>query len=526
MLDQATQDQLKSVFAELTSTYRFLVEAQGHPARQGLLELLQDVAAASDKMAVIDQETAGLQVRIERDGAILPIVIRGIPGGHEFTTLILAILHADGKGKWPDEGIQNRIKALNGPIRLTTYVSTSCVNCPDVVQALNQMALIHPDFHHEMVEGTHFQPEISELKIQGVPAVLAGDTLLHAGKAELSQLLDKLEAHFGFQSQESSEVKEYDVTVVGGGPAGVAAAIYTARKGLKTAIVAERIGGQLNETMGIENFVSVAYTEGPQLAADLFKHIGEYPIDILEHRRVERIENGDRKTLHLKGGETITTGALVLATGAKWRQLGIPGEKENIGRGVAFCPHCDGPFYKNKPVVVVGGGNSGVEAAIDLAGICSHVTLIEFADKLKADDVLVKKLKSLKNAEIKVNMAASHVLDNGAKVIGIKARDRIDGVEETILADGIFVQIGLVPNSAPFAGLVELNAFGEIIVDAHCRTNTAGIYAAGDLTTVPYKQIIIAMGEGAKAGLSAFEDFARGNIHTLESQDAKRSLSR
>ncbi|WP_372847230.1 alkyl hydroperoxide reductase subunit F [Pontiella sp.] len=515
MLDQATLNQLKTVYADLNSAFRLRVSAKGHPAEQELVGMMRDVASTSDKIELVELDSEGFETRFERDGEVLPIVIRGVPGGHEFTTLILAILNADGKGKWPDDGIRKRIAALKGPINLVSYVSTGCVNCPDVVQALNQMALIHADFHHEMVEGTHFQSEISERKIQGVPAVMAGDTLLHAGKADLADLLEKLEAHFGTGEIEAAETKEYDVTVIGGGPAGAAAAIYTARKGLKTAIVAERIGGQVNETKGIENLVSIPYTEGPQLAANLFEHLAEYPIDILEHRRVERIEDGPRKTLHMKGGETITTGALILATGAKWRQLGIPGEKENIGRGVAFCPHCDGPFYKDKPVVVVGGGNSGVEAAIDLAGICSHVTLLEFAGELKADGVLVKKAESLDNLTIKLNIAASKVLDNGSKVVGIEAKGRTDNMTETIEADGIFVQIGLTPNSAPFKGLVELNPMGEIVVDGHCRTGKPGIYAAGDLTTVPFKQIIIAMGEGAKAGLSAFEDFARGNIEQL-----------
>ncbi|QHI68347.1 alkyl hydroperoxide reductase subunit F [Tichowtungia aerotolerans] len=515
MLDQATQTQLKSVFATLESDYNIVVEAENHPAQADLITLLNDVAATADQIQVVENNAEGLRFTIERDGTPLPIVIRGLPGGHEFTTLILAILNADGKGKLPDDGIQKRIKALKGPVRLTSYVSTSCVNCPDVVQALNQMALIHPDFHHEMVEGTHFQEEISARKIQGVPAVFAGDKLIHAGKADLTDLLDKLEAHYGAAEAESADVKEYDVAVIGGGPAGAAAAIYTARKGLKTAIIAERIGGQVNETKGIENMISIPYTEGPQLAADLFKHIDAYPIEILEHRRVQRIENGDRKTLHIKGGEVITTGALILATGAKWRQLGIPGEKENIGRGVAFCPHCDGPFYKDKPVVVVGGGNSGVEAAIDLAGICSQVTLVEFSDQLNADNVLIDRLYSLDNATIHLNAAASKVLDNGDKVSGMEFENRVSGETETVQAAGIFVQIGLVPNSAPFADLVELNERGEIVVDDRCRTSKPGIYAAGDLTQVPYKQIIIAMGEGAKAGLSVFEEFARGTIQAL-----------
>lgn len=515
MLDPNVQTQLGSVFASLESDYRFVVEAKGHSASDDLMTLLNDVSATSDRIQTVKTDIEGLRFIIERDGKSLPIVIRGIPGGHEFTTLILAILNADGKGKLPDEGIQNRIKALKGPVRLVSYVSTGCVNCPDVVQALNQMALIHPDFHHEMVEGTHFQDEVSSRKIQGVPAVFAGDKLIHAGKADMSDLLDKLEAHYGAEAEKTFETKEYDVAVIGGGPAGAAAAIYTARKGLKTAIVAERIGGQVNETKGIENMISIPYTEGPQLAADLFKHLGEYPIEILEHRRVEKIEDGDRKTLHVRGGEIITTGALILATGAKWRQLGIPGEKENIGRGVAFCPHCDGPFYKDKPVIVVGGGNSGVEAAIDLAGICSHVTLLEYSDELKADGVLVDKVQSLKNVDIYLNAAASRVLDNGDKVSGIEFEGRVSGGTETVNADGIFVQIGLVPNSAPFTDLVELNERAEIVVDGHCRTGRPGIYAVGDLTDVPFKQIIIAMGEGAKAGLSVFEDFARGNISTL-----------
>ncbi len=516
MLDAATKQQLTSVFAELGSHYHFQVTAKDHAARPELVAMLQDVASTTPAIEMSESDMKGLGFSIEKDGKTLPVAFRGIPGGHEFTTLILAILNADGKGKWPDQGIQARIKSLKGPIRLTSYVSASCVNCPDVVQALNQMALLHPDFEHEVVEGTHFQEELSARKVQGVPAIFAGDTMLHAGKATLADLLAKLEAEFGAVQVEPLETKAYDVTIIGGGPAGAAATIYTARKGLKTAIVAEKIGGQVNETKGIENLISIPYTEGPQLAANLFKHLGEYPIDILEHRRVEAIEDGPRKTLKMASGETITTGALILATGAKWRQLGIPGEKENLGRGVAFCPHCDGPFYQGKPVIVVGGGNSGVEAAIDLAGICSHVTLLEFADELKADEVLARKLQSLANATIITSAAASQVLDEADKVSGIAYTDRKTGETRTVAAKGIFVQIGLQPNSAPFKDLVETNAMGEVVIDAKCRTSTTGIYAAGDLTTVPFKQIIVAMGEGAKAGLATFEDFARGAIDRLE----------
>ena len=515
MLDPDVTEQLRAVFAGLEAGYRFVAEADAHPAQDELLGLLADVASTSAKIAVVEAPVKGLQFRIEKNGQALPILFKGIPGGHEFTTLILAVLHADGKGKWPDEAVRSRIRALSGPIRLTSYVSQGCVNCPEVVQALNQMALIHPDFRHEMVEGTHFQDEVTRRKIQGVPAVFAGDSLLHVGKADLAQLLDKLEAHFGFQAAAVAEARQYDVTVVGGGPGGVAAAIYTARKGLRTAIVAERIGGQVNETKGIENMISVAYTEGPQLAADLFKHLGSYPVDVLEHRRVEAITRDGRIQLALKGGERISTGALIAATGAKWRQLGIPGERENIGRGVAFCPHCDGPFYRDKPVIVVGGGNSGVEAAIDLAGICQSVVLVEYNQRLKADDVLIRKLQSLSNARVMLGTQASAVLDDGAKVVGLRVKDLASGREEALAADGIFVQIGLVPNSAPFSGLLELNARGEIVTDRSGRTGVPGVYAAGDVTDVPYKQIIISMGAGATAALSVFEDFARGTLEQL-----------
>ena len=515
MLDPAVLEQLKAAFAGLEADYRFIVEAEAHAAQAELLGMLRDVASASGRLSVIERLSRGLSFTIEKNGQALPILFKGVPGGHEFTTPILAVLHADGKGKRPDQAVQNRIRALIGPIRLTSYVSQSCVNCPEVVQALNQMALIHPDFVHTLVEGTHFQDEIALRNIQGVPAVFAGDALLHVGKADLAQLLDKLEAHYGFQALEAAEVRQYDVTIVGGGPAGVAAAIYTARKGLKTAIVAERIGGQVNETKGIENLISVPYTEGPQLAADLFKHLGSYTVDVLEHRRVETIARNGRIHLALKGGEQISTGALVAATGAKWRQLGIPGERENIGRGVAFCPHCDGPFYQKKPVIVVGGGNSGVEAAIDLAGICSSVVLVHYRDRLKADAALVKRLNALSNAKILLNTQASAVLDDGARVVGLRVNGLPSGSAETLTADGIFVQIGLVPNSAPFAGLVELNGRGEIVTDRHGRTGVPGIYAAGDVTDVPYKQIIISMGAGATAALSVSEDFARGTLEQL-----------
>jgi alkyl hydroperoxide reductase subunit F len=374
------------------------------------------------------------------------------------------------------------------------------------------MALLNDNFTHEMVDGALYQSEVEALKIQGVPSVFADGELLHVGKADLGELLSLLEAHYGVDSEKTeTSVKNYDVVVIGGGPAGSAAAIYSARKGLNVAIVAEEIGGQVKETVGIENLISVPYTTGEELAENLKAHIQQYSIDLLEHRRVENIElQGKEKILSVAGGEKIIAPAVIIATGASWRRLNVPGEANHIGRGVAFCPHCDGPFYKGKHVAVVGGGNSGIEAAIDLAGICSKVTVFEFLDELKADQVLQEKAKSLSNVEIFLSSQTTEVIGNGEKVTGIRVKDRKTDEERIVDLDGIFVQIGLTANSNVFKNIVETNRFGEIEIDTHCRTNQPGIYAAGDVTTVPFKQIIISMGEGAKAALSAFEDRMRG----------------
>lgn len=517
MLDSAIVNQLRTHFAELKSDYVFSVFPSEHSSQPELLDLLESLASASPKLRVVQQgpKVSEIQFDLLRDGAPTGIRFRAVPGGHEFTSLVLAVLNADGKGKLPDEGIVRRIKALLGPIELRTYVSLACTNCPDVVQALNQLALLHGDLRHSTIDGAIATEEATRLGIQAVPTVYAGDRLLHVGKSTLAELLEVLEEAFGVADQAhtepAGEKKVYDVIVIGGGPAGAAAAIYSARKGLRTAVVAQKVGGQVQETLGIENLVSVTYTEGPRLAADIDKHLRAYPIDLLENRRVERIVDGESKDIMLKGGEVLTSRAVIVATGAKWRELGIPGEKEYLGRGVAFCPHCDGPFYKGKRVAVVGGGNSGVEAAIDLAGICSHVTLVEFLDVLKADAVLVKKLHSLPNVDVIASARVTDVIGTGDKVTGLKYSDRTTDEAREVTIDGVFVQIGLVPNSAIAKDLVDVNRFGEIVIDARCRTSAAGIYAAGDVTTVPFKQIVIAMGEGAKAALSAFEDRMRAN---------------
>lgn len=516
MLDSAMKDQLSGIFAGLTTNYIFDVTvAPEHENRHELLELLNDVASCSDKLSVQVTDGDGLEFSLLKNGEKTGIKFRGVPNGHEFTSLLLAILNSDGKGKnIPDESICNKVKALNGPVKLTTYVSLTCTNCPDVVQALNVMATLNPQITHEMVDGAINQEEVEAMKVQGVPSVFADGKLIHVGRGDFGELLGKLEAQYGVKEENLPVVeKNYDVIIVGGGPAGSAAAIYTARKGLNVAVVADRIGGQVKETVGIENMISVSQTTGQQLALNLMAHMKDYPIDILEHRRIEKVELGDReKLLTTSTGEKLIAPAVIVATGASWRRLNVPGETEYIGRGVAFCPHCDGPFYKGKRVAVVGGGNSGVEAAIDLAGICSKVTLLEFADELKADQVLQDKVRSLPNVEIFMHSQTMEVLGNGEKVTAIRIKDRKTEEVRNIELDGIFVQIGLAANSGPFRDVVDTNRPGEIVIDSHCRTSVPGIYAAGDVSTVPYKQIIISMGEGAKAALTAFEDRMRGII--------------
>jgi alkyl hydroperoxide reductase subunit F len=512
MLDNNIVEQLKTVFAKLEKNIDLVYAKSSHADQSQLVDMLEQIAGTSANITVRSTDTVASipSFHIEYLGKPNGIYFRGIPSGHEFTSLILAILNSDGKGKFPDELIASRIKRLKGPIKITTFISLTCENCPDVVQALNQMAVIHGNFRHEMVDGAYTQDEIKALGVQGVPSVMVDGKLTYSGRLNLVDLLSKLEETFGIEN-DTNEVRdlnlgEFDVVVLGGGPAGASAAIYSARKGLRTAILAERMGGQVMDTKGIENLIGVTYTEGPALAAQLAKHLAEYPVKILEHRRVKNIKQDAIKSIELESGEFLTAKSIIVTTGAKWRELGIPGEKEYIGRGVAFCPHCDGPYYKNKKIAVVGGGNSGVEAAIDLAGIVKEVVLFEFMPDLKADKVLVDKLKSLPNVSIVTEARTSQVLGDGEKVIGLEYENRQTKELMKIDLDGIFVQIGLLPNSGFIKDIVETTKFGEIVIDNKGRTSAKGIYAAGDVTTVPYKQIIIAMGEGAKAALAAFED--------------------
>lgn len=519
MLDSNIIDQVRSVFLQLESHYTFHITLHpNHEKAQELVDLLNDVASCSDKLSCRLTETDKplLEFSLEKEGADTGVKFRGIPNGHEFTSLLLAVLNADGKGKnLPDEAISRRIKALQGPIRLQTYVSLTCTNCPDVVQALNIMALLSPQITHEMVDGGIFQEEVTALKIQAVPSVYANGKQLHVGRGSLGELLQKLEDAFGSLPQEDAAPirKEFDVLVLGGGPAGASAAIYSARKGLRVAIVAENVGGQVKETVGIENLISVPQTTGKELANALRSHITHYPVDIFEDRRIEKaVLQGKEKIISVIGGEEFTAPTVIIATGASWRKLNVEGEQEYIGRGVAFCPHCDGPFYEGKHVAVVGGGNSGIEAAIDLAGICRQVTVFEFADTLKADQVLQEKANSLPNVDIFTSSQTTRVIGNGEKVTAIRVKDRITNEERDFLLEGVFVQIGLIANSAPFRDMLDMTQIGEIKIDAFCRTSRPGVYAAGDVSNVPYKQIVIAMGEGAKAALSAFDDRIRGVV--------------
>ena len=517
MLDKDTLAQVGSYFAQLKKSYTLRLNAHtSHPSYNEAKEMLDGLASVSDHVRAEYNAADGFRIDLLVDGADSGIGFRGIPGGHEFSSLLLAILNNDGIGRnIPDEGVQDRIRRINGPIELKTYVSLSCTNCPDVVQTLNMIAILNPTINHTMVDGSFFPDEVESLGIASVPTVMAGDEVIHVGRGDMAALLNKIEAKYGSVPAESADktLRPFDLLVVGGGPAGSAAAIYSARKGLKVAIVAERVGGQVNETVGIENLISVPYTTGSELASNLNSHIKANTISLFEARTVSSITQQEGiSRVEVTSGEVFTAPALIMATGASWRKLGVPGEKEYTGNGVAYCAHCDGPFFKGKRVAVIGGGNSGIEAALDLAGICSHVTVLEFADKLLADNVLQDKARATENVEIFTMSQTTAVLGDGQKVTGIRVKDRTTEEEREIELDGIFVQIGLAPNTQAFAEELELSPRREIQVDRTCRTSVPGVYGAGDCTDVPYKQIVVAIGEGAKAALSAFDDRVRGVI--------------
>lgn len=517
MLDSAVLDQVRGVFADLHSSFVFRVTRDANDEQSAeFTAFVEDVASCSEKISTEYHDGEGFAFSLIRDGEDTGISFRGIPNGHEFTSLLLAVINADGRGRnLPDDTIVARIKALKGKISLHTFVSLTCTNCPDVVQALNIMALTNPEVSSEMVDGGVCQDEVARLNIQGVPAVYVNGESLHVGRGDLGTLLQELEDRVGTTRDETSETieRQYDVVVLGGGPAGVSAAIYSARKGLKVAVVAGRIGGQVNDTVGIENLISVKHTTGTHLSGDLRTHLEEYPVDVFDNRTVIAANLKEKvKSVSVRGGETFLAPAVIIATGAGWRRLGLPDENKYIGHGEHFCPHCDGPFYKGKNVAVIGGGNSGVEAAIDLAGICNHVTLLEYASSMRADGVLQEKVQQLDNVTICKSTQTTALIGDGSQLSGIRVKDLTKDEERELDLDGVFVQIGLIPNSDVFADQLELTSRREIPVDAFNRTALPGVYAAGDVTTVPYKQIMIAMGEGAKAALSAFDDRIRGVI--------------
>jgi alkyl hydroperoxide reductase subunit F len=516
MLDATLQGQLKAYLERIDQPVEMIASLDDSQGAQEIRELLTEIAELSEHVtARFDgQHSRRPSFQITRAGADMGVRFAAVPMGHEFTSLVLALLQAGGYPPKVEADIIEQIKALDGEFVFETYMSLTCHNCPDVVQALNLMAVLNPRIKHTAIDGGLFQEEVEEKQILAVPLVMLNGQTFGSGRMELEEMLKKLDTGSATRDAAKLDAKAaFDVLIVGGGPAGAAAAIYAARKGIRTGVVAERFGGQTMDTMGIENFISVKETEGPKFAAALEGHVRAYEVDVMSGQRVEKLEPaaepGGFATVHLANGAQLQSRSIVISTGARWRNVNVPGEQEYRNKGVAYCPHCDGPLFKGKKVAVIGGGNSGVEAAIDLAGIVEHVTLIEFADQLKADAVLISKLKSLTNVTIHTNAQTTEITGEGGKVNGIRFKDRSSGQDHHVELAGVFVQIGLVPNTEWLKGTIELSRYGEIVVDQKGLTSAAGIFAAGDVTTVPFKQIIIAAGDGAKAALGAFDHLIR-----------------
>jgi NADH-dependent peroxiredoxin subunit F len=513
MLDTATQAQLSAYLQRISQPVELIAALDDTQASAEMRALLQDIAEASPLIKI--SETQGGPYRtpsfsIGAPGETPRVRFAGLPMGHEFTSLVLALLQAGGYPPKVDEAVLEQIRALEGDFEFEVYVSLTCHNCPDVVQALNLMAIQNPRIKATMIEGGAFQEEIKAREIMGVPTVFLNGTMFGSGRMTLEEILAKVDTSGAErEARKISDKAPFDVLVVGGGPAGAAAAVYAARKGIRTGVASERFGGQVLDTLGIENFISVKETEGPKFALALEEHVRHYDVDIMNLQRAKALTpNAGLFEVQLESGATVKTKSVVISTGARWRNVNVPGEKEFKNKGVAYCPHCDGPLFKGKRVAVIGGGNSGVEAAIDLAGIVAHVTLIEFDTKLRADEVLQRKLRSLPNVTVVMN-AQTSAITGDQKVNGLTYKDRASGEETRVDLEGVFVQIGLVPNTEWLKGTVELSRHGEIIVDTKGQTSLPGVFAAGDATTVPFKQIIIAAGDGAKAALGAFEYLMR-----------------
>ncbi|WP_079436077.1 alkyl hydroperoxide reductase subunit F [Zoogloea sp. LCSB751] len=515
MLDANIKTQLKAYLEKLQRPIEVVASLDGSAKAQELRGLLVDIAELSDKVTLRDDGTHALRPSfgVAVPGEVPRIHFAGIPMGHEFTSLILALLQTGGHPPKVEPAVIEQIKALPGRFEFETFISLSCHNCPDVVQALNLMAVLNPGVTSTMIDGALFQDLVNERRIMAVPTVFLNGQEFGQGRMTIEEIVAKLDTGAAARAAEEIAAKDaFDVLVIGGGPAGAAAAIYAARKGIRTGVVAERFGGQVMDTLGIENFISVKETEGPKLAAALEQHVKQYEVDVMNLQRATKLIPGKVVEVQLENGASLKGKTVILSTGARWREMNVPGEKEYKAKGVCFCPHCDGPLFKGKRVAVIGGGNSGVEAAIDLAGIVSHVTLLEFADQLRADAVLQTKLNSLPNVTVITQAQTTEVTGDGQKVNGIRFKDHVSGEEKLVELEGIFVQIGLLPNTDWLKGTVELSDRGEIIVDAKGQTSVPGVFAAGDCTTVPYKQIVIAMGEGAKASLSAFDHLIRSSV--------------
>ena len=513
MLDAALKTQLQAYLTKVTRPVEIVASFDDGDTSRQMRELLQEVVSLSAPRTLTEKNEGAARApsfQITRPGADIGIRFAAIPLGHEFTSLVLALLQVGGHPPKVSEETQEQIRNLDGEFNFVTYISLSCQNCPEVVQSLNLMALLNPKIRHETVDGSLFQDEVTRLQIMAVPTILLNGKEFGQGRMELEEILAKVDAGAATRAAAKIDAREaFDVLVVGGGPAGAAAAIYAARKGIRTGVVTERFGGQVLDTLAIENFISVKETEGPRLAAALEEHVRQYNVDIMSLQRAEALVPGELIEIKLASGASLKSKTVILSTGARWRDMNVPGETEYRTKGVTYCPHCDGPLFKGKKVAVIGGGNSGVEAAIDLAGVVSHVTLLEFDSKLRADAVLVKKLESLPNVKIIVSAQTTEVNGDGQKVVGLTYKDRVSGDVHQLELAGIFVQIGLLPNTGWLKGTLELSTRGEIIVDDHGRTSVPGVFAAGDVTTTPFKQIIIAMGEGAKASLSAFDHLIR-----------------
>jgi alkyl hydroperoxide reductase subunit F len=503
----------------MTQPVEILATLDETDAAREMSALLRDIAGLSSLITVVEQRADG-SVRapsftVSRAGAGMGIRFAGIPMGHEFTSLVLALLQAGGHPPKLDAGVIEQIRGLDGDFDFEVYISLSCQNCPDVVQAINLMAVLNPRVRATMIDGALFQAEVEAKQIMAVPTLYLNGEPFGQGRMSVEEILAKLDTSAVARQAEQIRAKApFDVLVVGGGPAGASAAIYAARKGIRTGVVTERFGGQVLDTMGIENFISVKETEGPKLAAQLENHVRTYDVDIMNLQRAAELLPDDGTgylTVKLASGAALRARSLILSTGARWREMNVPGEREYRGRGVAYCPHCDGPLFKGKRVAVIGGGNSGVEAAIDLAGVVAHVTLLEFDGQLRADEVLQRKLRSLPNVRVIVSAQTTEVHGAGGRVNGLSYRDRATGGMHRVELEGVFVQIGLLPNTEWLKGSVALSTRGEIEVDARGQTSLPGVFAAGDATTVPYKQIIIAMGEGSKAALGAFDHLIRAS---------------